>query len=272
MPKVKCLNTLCKFNNYDGKCEKKNITIGFKGCNSFEKNMIYYINLVWEKLENTNMIFPFELDTDLQIGLYYVMELFGLKFKYNTWGNDSFITLHRDDIKDGTALKYSDIIGIEMNNEKWNHHYNKFKEGLLPQYDEDNKNKNNKKELNSKETKLIEPKVESQPYGWLSPTGEFIKSGWGTHEDTAKYIIKRRCWDTDYYEWVNNESETGNKRVLYRDFLIYEKGYVLIHNPSLIGNYKVTYAKDLTKKQKDFLYGYFVDMGDIFKAEIYLTA
>ena len=60
--------------------------------------------------------------------------------------------------------------------------------------------------------------------------------------------------------------------MLYRDFLIYEKGYVLIHNPSLIGNYKVTYAKDLTKKQKDFLYGYFVDMGDIFKAEIYLTA
>ena len=272
MPKVKCLNTLCKFNNYDGKCEKKNITIGFKGCNSFEKNMIYYINLVWEKLENTNMIFPFELDTDLQIGLYYVMELFGLKFKYNTWGNDSFITLHRDDIKDGTALKYSDIIGIEMNNEKWNHHYNKFKEGLLPQYDEDNKNKNNKKELNSKETESTEPKVKSQPYGWLSPTGEFTEGDWGTHENTAKDIINKKCLDTDYYEWVNNENETGNKRVLYRDFLIYEKGYALIHNPSLIGNYKVTYAKNLTNKQKDFLYGYFVDMGDIFKAEIYLTA
>ena len=59
--------------------------------------------------------------------------------------------------------------------------------------------------------------------------------------------------------------------MLYRDFLIYEKGYALIHNPSLIGNYKVTYTKDLTKKQKDFLYGYFIDMGDKLKAENFMT-
>ena len=46
MPKVKCINGECKFNDHDGKCTKKNIKIDYKGCMSFEKNIIYYIHLV----------------------------------------------------------------------------------------------------------------------------------------------------------------------------------------------------------------------------------
>ena len=145
--------------------------------------------------------------------------------------------------------------------EKLQYHMEKFNQGILPPYDEDKKE--------SKEMKS-EPKVESQPYGWLSPTGEFTESDWGTHEDAARNIILKRDWILDYTEWVARERKTGNKLMLYRDFLIYEKGYVLIHNPSLIGNYKVTYLKDLTKKQKDFLYGYFIDMDDRLTVETYL--
>lgn len=144
MPKVKCNNKQCKFNNYEGKCNKKNITISYKGCDSFEKNLSYYINLVWEKLETTNMIFPFELNDDLRIGLYYVMEIYGLNYRNNTWGNDSFITLHRDDVKNGTALNYTDIISIEMDDDKFFYHYEKFMNGELPPYEDNCENNEDK--------------------------------------------------------------------------------------------------------------------------------
>ena len=57
---------------------------------------------------------------------------------------------------------------------------------------------------------------------------------------------------------------------LYRDFLAEVKGYCLIHNPSGTGGYIVTNIKELTKKQRGFLYDYFTDMGDRFKAEQFL--
>ena len=44
-------------------------------------------------------------------------------------------------------------------------------------------------------------------------------------------------------------------------------GRGLIHNPSGYTGYIVTNMKNLTKQQKEFLYGYFMDMGDRFKAE-----
>ena len=258
MPRVKCTNGECKFNNHDGKCTKSTIELGYNGCKSFEKNMFYYIHLVWDELDKTNMIFPFRLTPDLRIGLYYVMELYDLQFKSNTWGNDSFITLHKDGVKDGAALNYEDIISIDMNMEKVKYHMEKFNQGILPPYDEDKKE--------SKETEIIKPKVDSQPFGWLSPTGDFIESDWGTHEESAQEIVKKKGFEDEYEEWIS-----ASDFRLYRDFLIYEKGYVLIHNPSLFGVYKVTYVKDLTKDQKDFLYGYFYDMGDRLRAEEYLN-
>ena len=258
MPIVKCTNGECKFNNHDGKCTKSTIELGYNGCKSFEKNMFYYIYLVWDELDKTNMILPFRLTPDLRIGLYYVMELYGLQFKSNTWGNDSFITLHKDGVKDGAALNYEDITSIDMDMEKFRYHLEKFNQGILPPYDEDKKE--------SKEIETIEPKVDSQPFGWLSPTGEFTESDWGTHEEAAQEIIKEKLFEDEYEKWI---SETDFR--LYRDFLIYEKGYVLIHNPSLFGAYKVTYVKDLNKKKKDFLYGYFYDMGDKWNAEKYFN-
>lgn len=258
MPIVKCTNGECKFNNHDGKCTKSTIELGYNGCKSFEKNMFYYIHLVWDELDKTCMIFPFKLTHDLRVGLYYVMELYGLQFKSNTWGNDSFITLHKDNVKDGNALSYEDIISIDIDIEKYKYHRDKFNQGILPPYE----NINSK----SKEKEIIKPKVDSQPFGWLSPTGEFTESDWGTHEEAAQEIIKEKLFEDEYEKWI---SETNFR--IYRDFLIYEKGYVLIHNPNLFGAYKVTYVKDLTKDQKDFLYSYFYDMGDRLRAERYLN-
>ena len=260
MPRVKCKNGECKFNDHDGKCTKKSIELGYKGCKSFERNIIYYIHLVWDELDGTNMIFPFKLTPDLRIGMYYVMELYGLKFRSNTWGNDSFITLHKDNVKDGDALSYEDIVSIDMDMEKLEYHMEKFNQGILPPYDEEKETKE------TTETNPIEPKIESQPFGWLSPTGEFTESDWGTHEESATEIIEQKHWSDDYNEWMMQDSRFS----LCRDYLINVKGYALIHNPSMSGNYIVTHTKELTKQQKDFLYGYFIDMGDHWNAERYL--
>ena len=56
---------------------------------------------------------------------------------------------------------------------------------------------------------------------------------------------------------------------LMRDFLVYEKGYCLIHDPAGTG-YIVTYKKPFTKKQREFLYDYFIAAGDKTRAREYL--
>ena len=268
MPRVKCTNGECKFNNYNGKCTKNTIKLDYNGCESFEKNIIYYIHLVWDKLDSSNMILPLDMTHDLMIGIYYVTELYGLEFHGVIWGNDSFFVFSKNGVKNGSPLSYNDIISIDMNLEKLRYHVEKFNQGILPPYEEDKKK--------PKETEIIKPKVDSQPFGWLSPTGEFIESDWGTHEKAAQNIVKKKGFEEEYKKWNKYQEEKykniNSKRIaLHRDFLVEAKGYVLIHNPSLIGNYIVTYKKDLTKKQKEFLYGYFIDMGDSLNAERYFN-
>ena len=55
-----------------------------------------------------------------------------------------------------------------------------------------------------------------------------------------------------------------------REFLSGVKGYALIHNPAGFGGYLVSHEKPLTKAQREFLYDYFIKIGDRFKAECYL--
>ena len=48
------------------------------------------------------------------------------------------------------------------------------------------------------------------------------------------------------------------------------KGYCLIHNPAMDGGYIVTHIKPHTKKQREFLYNYFAEMGNMARASMYL--
>ena len=73
----------------------------------------------------------------------------------------------------------------------------------------------------------------------------------------------------DYQKWAE-ETRCNISCRLCRDFLQEVKGYCLIHNPTGSGGYVVTNRKQLTKKQKEFLYGYFSDLGDRFKADQFL--
>ena len=101
---------------------------------------------------------------------------------------------------------------------------------------------------------------------WLYPAGEFTESPFGEHEESAEEICEKKGFETEYRAWRKENLGTGEMR-LYRDFLAQVKGYCLIHNPSGTGGYIVTNIRELTKKQREFLFDYFMDMGDRFKAE-----
>jgi hypothetical protein len=91
-------------------------------------------------------------------------------------------------------------------------------------------------------------------FGWLSPMGKFLASPFGYHEESAEMICIRNNFVDEYWQWVE---DTGDNIYLHlmRDFLVEIKGYCLIHNPSGYGNgYIITNAKNLTRRQKEFLY------------------
>lgn len=110
------------------------------------------------------------------------------------------------------------------------------------------------------------PKKDSQPFGWLSPAGKFTEGDFAEHEEVAERIIEKSGFGEEYENWLMDNGEG----VTCRDFLANVKGYCLIHNPSGYGGYIVSNSKPLTKKQKEFLYGYFIDIGDKFKADQYI--
>ena len=245
MRKLICKDFTCKHNGDNNVCQKKTVEIDLATCQSYEKGFHYYLQLVYGKLSNTNMIPLNELNEELKIGLYYVMEIFDLGFSQNEYGTWRWVMLK--DGETGKGLKSAEIRKREINTEKLMEHFNNFNNGILP-------NQGAKKE---------EPKKTSQPFGWLSPTGDFTEGDWGEHEEVAVEIIKKKKF---YDEW----ERCADPIYLARDFLSEIKGYVLIHNPSCDGGYIVSHIKPLTKKQKEFLYGYFMDLGDRWKAEQYL--
>jgi hypothetical protein len=86
-----------------------------------------------------------------------------------------------------------------------------------------------------------------QEYGWLSPNGKFYPVEFGGHQSWAsQYLLK--------------EGDLKEEDPCAGDILI-ERGWILLHNPCL-NNIQVTKSnKNYTKKQKDFLYDYFIKYG-----------
>lgn len=241
--KIVCNNTSCKHNTIDRGC-KTCIEITDSGkCKSFEKGFAYYFHIVWAALANKNYIDMVEVqrNPDLRIGLYYVMDCYGLGFSEMEWGTCRMLMLKNGE--KGEPLKYEDIVARELDMEKIEKNFADFNNGIMP----------NQKE---EQEETGQHGIEIKEFGWLSPMGEFTESPFGTHEESAEEICKRKDGDDCLR--------------LKRDFLSEAKGYCLIHNPAGCGGYIVTNMKSLTKRQRDFLYGYFMDMGDRFKAEQFI--
>lgn len=260
--KVHCTNASCKHYRSGNSCDTT-VKIGDNGkCLSFEKGFPYYFHIVWNALGNSNYIDMIDIvsNPDLRIGLHYVMDCFRLGYCEMEWGTSRMIMLK--DKADGDALGYKQIIERDVDNEKFRKHLNNFNADILPKGKSNNQKTDSQKANSTQEKKIKE-------FGWLSPTGEFTESSLGTHEESAELICKKKGFVEEYRKWTK---EPENKKIshLMRDFLQQVKGYCLIHNPSGFGGYIVTNMKRLTKRQKEFLYAYFKDMGDTFKAELFL--
>lgn len=119
---------------------------------------------------------------------------------------------------------------------------------------------------------IIQESSEYSPYdgyGFVAPDGTFIPSDWGTHEEKALELIKDHSFYSAYINWKHTSAGASG---LARDYIINEKGFCLIHNPSMDGGYIVTCSpvKSLTKAQRETLYDYFTENGDSYLANQYI--
>lgn len=239
--KVYCDNTGCKHRR--GSVCDTTVRIGRNGkCESFEKGIFYYFNLVGDAMRNSNYIdfVQINADPDLRIGIYYVCTTYRLGFSIMEWGTSRLLLFRKEENED--TLKWREIVSLDVDEDAFITICTEFTNGILP-------------EINRQPAKKS-----AQPYGWLSPRGEFTDADFAEHEAKAEEIVRKQgFWE----EYRDSEYRTC------RDFLTNAKGYCLIHNPSGVGGYLVSHVKPLTKRQREFLYGFFMDIGDTFKAEQY---
>ena len=251
---IKCKNRYCKFNDENNKCSLKKAYIGIDAkCENFEKGFLYYFYYFTHEMTGGNMIMLFNMSNDIRYSIYYLMKCLPIVYSVDTIRG--FMILRDEDNPD-KILSVNDILEMigsdRFNTDELHNCMYDFQEHGLPTCDEEEEKK----------------KIIDHDYGWVSPTGVFIETPWGEHEEAAERIINEKGFGDEYNKWLD-EQPNNTLGINFRDFLIKVKGYALIHSPSNIG-YNVTYSKNLTKKQRDFLYGYFSDMGMTLLAEAYL--
>ena len=117
--KIECNNKSCKHHVYDGKCDTCIVLDEAGKCQSFEKGFAYYFHIVWNALGNKNFIDAIEVKQkpDLKIGMYYVMECYGLGFSEMEWGTCRMLLLK--DGEEGKPLNYEEIVKREIDMEKF---------------------------------------------------------------------------------------------------------------------------------------------------------
>lgn len=257
---IKCENIYCKYHDRNNKCELRKAVIGSDSkCRNFEKGFLYYF-YYFVNSNCSNFITMMELNDYMRYSIYYMMKCMPIEFSVD---NVHGIVVLRDsethDLLDrkGTLSMIDD----KLDRDKFIACVNEFITEGLPKSSDDNKE-------NSNGSDVATVFKEAKEFGWVTPTGEFIESPWGSHEESANKIVNDKGFKDEYNEWLT-EQPNNTLGINYRDFLIHEKGYVLIHSPSYLG-YQVVNIKPLTKKQRDFLYGYFLDMGMKLRAEEYV--
>lgn len=94
--------------------------------------------------------------------------------------------------------------------------------------------------------RMIADDEDTPPYGFISPDGTFYPVDWCEHEEFAWRKIREK------YEEEEAFSEFTGK-----DFLICQKGWLLLHNPSRGNPILTSGDKPMTKAQREFLFDYY---------------
>lgn len=97
-------------------------------------------------------------------------------------------------------------------------------------------------------------------YGFINPSGDMFYSNWGTHEEWARnYCLRSAEAEAEFDAWCEANKEirgTGHAG----DFLVYEKGWVLFHNPAY-GLPKPTFTLEkITKRQIETILDLYMDI------------
>ena len=217
-------------------------------CFENKKGFDYYLALPIIKMGSSNMLVPFgSLDDEMKLGIYYLCKIYHIGFHRCVRADWEWFMFSQGE--DGDYLSGDQIKKMNMDLQEYNKCKTDFQNGIFPNGYKGTEHRNEFEYAGK--------------FGWLSPDGTFVISGWGTHESTAYNIVCEKGWEDDF---VVKKSDLG----IAGDYLCEERGYALIHNPCNDGGYIVTNIKPLTKKQKEFLYDYFVALGNRIRAEHYI--
>lgn len=99
---------------------------------------------------------------------------------------------------------------------------------------------------------------EVEDYGWLEPDGTWHPVPWGDHAKWAnEWLMENRPMED--YKGIYRK---GQKPISGGDVLVMSLGWILMDSPHH-GLARPTIADDrvMTKAQRDFLYGYYIDRG-----------
>lgn len=98
-------------------------------------------------------------------------------------------------------------------------------------------------------------------YGWLEPNGTYHPVEWGEHGEWAQDWVKTHYPRGRYPEMYHHEIRGIPSVIDGGDVLTYKLGWICIDSPSGgMGSPRMV-AKPMTEKQKDFLYGYYMERG-----------
>jgi hypothetical protein len=102
--------------------------------------------------------------------------------------------------------------------------------------------------------RIIKNTITTSDYGWLRPDGKFFEVEWGGHES----------WAIQYVE-----KHYPNRNIYYAGDFLKEHNWLLLHSPGQ-GNIDIPVddIQSSTKKQKEFLYDYFLERGRNIDANI----
>lgn len=112
-------------------------------------------------------------------------------------------------------------------------------------------------------------KLGSCGYGWLEPDGTWHEVEWGKHGEWAHDWLEKHMPKSqfpDIYTYMLPDGAV--KGIIDGDVLTYSLGWVLMDNPAQgEACMRKSPDKKLTKKQKEFLYDYYMERDRTFEAQ-----
>lgn len=199
------------------------------------KEAEYRLSKIKDAMKNTNMLFPIEIELRniTKDDIEFYANYYNLMYRQVRWAMDSWIQFYKDD--EVCSPEYLRSIGA-------------LNDLFLENADS----------IKSRDNDLKDKDCDFKHYGWLAPDGSYVRADFGDHEQAALKIIDEHDWHQDYYSKDDRPCDI----YLAGDYLVKERGYALLHNPYGYGYTKLSSPDRLTKRQKEFLYSYFLYEGN----------